>query len=205
VPFLRSPTTRTTRDARGRTPAGEAPGRFTALPRRFADDAADAVARALLGQLLVRVDRGRVRAGRIVETEAYLGPHDLACHSSKGRTARTSVMFGPPGHAYVFLVYGMHHCVNVVTGHGAAVLLRALEPVEGLDGLRTDGPGRLTKALGISLALDAHPLDAPPLYLAEGAEVTRVASGPRIGVDYAGAWAKRRLRFWERGNPHVSR
>ena len=178
---------------------------YTPLPRAFADGAADEVARALLGQLLVRVQRGRVRAGRIVEVEAYLGPHDLASHSSKGRTPRTSVMFGPEGHAYVFLVYGMHHCVNVVTGHGAAVLLRALEPVEGLDGRRTDGPGRLTKALSITLAHDAHPLDAPPLYLAEGHKVTRVATGPRIGVDYAGAWAKRRLRFWERGNPYVSR
>lgn len=178
---------------------------FTPLPRALADGAADEVARALLGQLLVRVHRGGVRAGRIVEVEAYLGPHDLACHSSKGRTARTEVMFGPPGHAYVFLVYGMHHCVNVVTGHGAAVLLRALEPVAGLDGRRTDGPGRLTRALGITRAHDAHPLDAPPLYLAQGAPVTRVAAGPRIGVDYAGAWAKRRLRFWERGNPYVSR
>jgi DNA-3-methyladenine glycosylase len=178
---------------------------FTPLPRAFADGAADEVARALLGQVLVRVDGGRVRAGRIVEVEAYLGPHDLACHSSKGRTARTEVMFGPPGHAYVFLIYGMHHCVNVVTGRGAAVLLRALEPVEGLEGRRTDGPGRLTKALGITRAHDAHPLDTPPLYLAHGAKVTCVAAGPRIGVDYAGAWAKRHLRFWERGNPYVSR
>jgi DNA-3-methyladenine glycosylase len=178
---------------------------YAPLPRAFADAPADAVARALLGQVLVRVHRGRVLAGRIVETEAYLGPHDLACHSSKGRTARTEVMFGPPGHAYVFLVYGMHHCVNVVTGHGAAVLLRALEPLVGLDGRRADGPGRLTRALAITRALDAHPLDQAPLFLAAGDTVSRIATGPRIGVDSAGPWARRRLRFWARGNPHVSR
>jgi DNA-3-methyladenine glycosylase len=99
----------------------------------------------------------------------------------------------------------MHHCVNVVTGRGAAVLVRALEPLSGLDGRSTSGPGRLTKALGITLAHNAHPLDEAPLFLARGAAVERVVKGPRIGVDYAGAWAKRRLRFWERGNPHVSR
>ncbi|GMU61209.1 MAG: putative 3-methyladenine DNA glycosylase [Myxococcaceae bacterium] len=177
------------------------------MPRAFADDDAESVARALLGQHLVHVVRGRARVGRIVETEAYLGPHDLACHSSKGRTARTEVMFGPPGHAYVFLVYGMHHCVNVVTGRGAAVLLRALEPVEGLGSARTDGPGRLTKALGITRARDAHPLDEAPLFLAAGHAVAHpaVARGPRIGVDYAGGWAKRPLRFWVSDNPHVSR
>jgi DNA-3-methyladenine glycosylase len=177
------------------------------LPRTFADADADDVARALLGQVLVHVVRGKPRVGRIVETEAYLGPHDLACHSAKGRTARTEVMFGPPGHAYVFLVYGMHHCVNVVTGRGAAVLLRAVEPVEGLGALRTDGPGRLTKALGITLRQNALPLDEAPLFLARGDDVParRIARGPRIGVDYAGAWAKKPLRFWLADSPHVSR
>lgn len=178
--------------------------RWRPLSRSFAAGDTEAVARALLGQLLVHVVGGRPRVGRIVETEAYLGPHDLACHSSKGRTPRTEVLFGPPGHAYVFLVYGMHHCFNVVTGDGAAVLLRAVEPVEGLGEARTDGPGRLTKALGITKAHDAHPLDTAPLFLAEGEPVTRVATGPRIGVDYAGAWARRKLRFWEKGNPFVS-
>ncbi len=105
----------------------------------------------LLGKCLVSVAGGRRRWGRIVETEAYLGPHDLACHASRGRTARTEVMFGPPGHAYVYFIYGMHYCVNVVTeraGHAAAVLIRALEPGPGVLG-QTDGPGRLCKALGI--------------------------------------------------------
>lgn len=177
------------------------------LPLSFCARPADEVARALLGQLVVSTTSGAVRAGRIVETEAYLGPHDLACHSSKGRTARTEVMFGPPGHAYVFLVYGMHHCANVVTGNGAAVLFRALEPVRGLEGLNTSGPGRLAKALGLTRAHDALPLDRAPVWLAKGDEVPpkAIASGPRIGVDYAGAWAKRRLRFWVKGHPDVSK
>ncbi len=157
------------------------------------------VARALLGQLLVM---GK-RVGRIVETEAYLGPHDLACHTSKGRTARNEVMFGPPGHAYVFLIYGMHFCFNVTTGRGAAVLIRALEPVEGLS-RRADGPGRLTAALGITRAHNGLALSAPPLWLAEGTPSRHVSRGPRIGVDYAREWAAKPYRFWERDNAHVS-
>lgn len=177
-----------------------------ALPRAFSERDPVEVARALLGQLLVHQHRGVLRVGRIVETEAYVGPQDLACHASKGRTARTEVMFGPAHHAYVFLVYGMHHCVNVVTGHGTAVLLRALEPLEGLAGRRTDGPGRLTAALGITLAHNATPLDEPPLFLAEGDLVRPrdIRRGPRIGVDYAGAWARKPLRFWLRDNRYVS-
>lgn len=175
------------------------------LPLSFSAREPRRVARALLGQLLVHVVKGRPRIGRIVETEAYLGPHDLACHSSKGRTKRTEVMFGPPGHAYVFLVYGMHHCVNVVTGDGAAVLVRALEPVtEGLR--RSDGPGRLTTALGITLAQNTLPLNGAPLFLAEGTEVpTRyIAASPRIGVEYAKQWARAPLRFFDRRSAHVS-
>jgi len=180
--------------------------RFTPLPSDFAARDTVEVARALLGQALVHQTARGLHAGRIVEVEAYVGPEDLACHASKGRTARTEVMFGPPGRAYVFLVYGMHHCVNVVTGGGAAVLLRAVEPLEGLDGLRTDGPGRLTKALGITLLHNTRPLDAPPLFLAQGEPVTsrRIARGPRIGVDYAKQWAKKPLRFWEKDSPYVS-
>lgn len=157
------------------------------------------VARALLGQLLVFEDR----VGRIVETEAYLGPHDLACHTSKGRTARNEVMFGPPGHAYVFLVYGMHFCFNVTTGRGAAVLIRALEPVSGLS-RRADGPGRLTAAMGITRKHNGLALSSPPLWLGSGAPVRRVERGPRIGVDYAREWASKPYRFWERDNAHVS-
>ena len=178
----------------------------TPLPLSFHARDAKTVARALLGMDLVHIVRGRARVGRIVETEAYLGPHDLASHSSKGRTARTEVMFGPAGHAYLFLVYGMHLCVNVVVGHGAAVLIRALEPGEGLQGQRTDGPGRLTRALGLQLSLNARPLDQPPLFIAQGVAVParQIEASPRIGVDYAGEWAHQPLRFVDRRSTFIS-
>ncbi|MBE2249868.1 MAG: DNA-3-methyladenine glycosylase [Myxococcus sp.] len=175
------------------------------LSKRFAARDTVEVARDLLGRLLVHQVGAVARVGRIVETEAYLGPHDLACHSSKGRTARTEVMFGPPGHAYVFLVYGMHHCVNVVTGGGAAVLIRALEPLEGLaDDARCDGPGRLTRALGITRALDGAPLDRAPLFLGRGRPPRRIATSARVGVDYAGVWAGKPLRFFDAESTFVS-
>ncbi len=172
------------------------------LSAAFFDGPALTVARRLLGQVLVH---GRRRA-RIVEVEAYLGPHDKASHSYKGRTARTEVMFGPPGQAYVFLVYGMHHCFNVVTGRGAAVLVRAVEPLAAVT-LRTDGPGRLTRALGIDLSHNAHPLQRRPLWLEAGPKVParQVARGPRIGVDYAEEWASRPYRLWVKGNSFVSK
>ena len=175
------------------------------LPLDFSARETTRVARALLGMHVAHVVDGQERIGRIVETEAYLGPYDLACHSAKGRTARTEVMFGPPGHAYVYLIYGMHLCLNVVTGHGAAVLLRALEPVTALG--RSDGPGRLTKALGLTKLHNAHPLDRAPLFLAEGTAVParHIRKSPRIGVDYAGEWAREPLRFSDARSPFVSR
>jgi DNA-3-methyladenine glycosylase len=183
-------------------PAVEAPG--AALPRSFSARDTVEVAQRLLGQRLACLGPDGWRVGRIVETEAYLGPDDLACHSAKGRTRRTEVMFGPPGHAYVYLVYGMHRCVNVVTGAGAAVLIRALE-LHGGRGERADGPGRLTKALGITLEHDGHPLDTSPLMLLSGEPAPAIARGPRIGVDYAGPyWSRRALRFWIDGSPFVS-
>ena len=163
----------------------------------------------LLGQYLVHVSRGVERVGRIVETEAYLGPHDLAAHSARGLTARTKVMFGPPGHAYVYLIYGMYYCMNVVTereGHASAVLLRAVEPVKNVPG-RTQGPGLLCKALRIDKRLNGHDLLSDHFYLAApplNAPFTTVKR-PRVGVDYARHWAKRRLRFYIKGNPFVSR
>ena len=139
------------------------------LPRSFYDRDTVAVAQELLGMLLVHRSGGIERVGRIVEVEAYLGPHDLAAHSSRGRTARTQVMFGPPGHAYVYMIYGMHFCMNVVTereGHASAVLLRALEPVRNICG-STRGPALLCKAMGIDRLQNGRDLLREDLYLAE--------------------------------------
>lgn len=179
------------------------------LPRSFYDRDAETVARALLGTQLVHVVDGEPRTGRIVETEAYLGVHDLAAHSSRGRTARTEVMFGPPGHAYVYLIYGVHHCLNVVAereGEAAAVLIRALEPVWNVPS-STKGPGLLCRALAIDRSLNGHDLLSPDLYIArpEHEEPFEVVTRPRIGVDYAGEWAAKPLRFYVAGNPYVSR
>jgi DNA-3-methyladenine glycosylase len=186
-----------------------AQGHVQRLPRAFYQRDAVAVARDLLGKHLVHVVDGMERVGRIVEVEAYLGPHDLASHSSKGLTARNRAMFGPPGHAYVYLIYGIHFCMNIVAGaegQGAAILLRALEPVRNVEG-RTQGPGLLCKALGIDRRLDGHDLLGDTLYVADpGAPAPlKIVRRPRIGVDYAGAWAKRLLRFYVAGNAFVSR
>jgi len=179
------------------------------LPRSFYDRTTIVVARELLGKLLVHVSDGVERIGRIVEVEAYLGPHDLAAHSAKGLTERTKVMFGPPGHAYVYLIYGMYYCMNVVTereGHASAVLLRAIEPVQNVEG-RTQGPGLLCRAMHIDKRLNAHDLLSDDFYIdaPSNAEASAIVKGPRIGVEYARHWAKRHLRFYLKGNRFVSR
>lgn len=179
------------------------------LPRDFYARKTVAVAKDLLGRVLVHDDGGVRRAGRIVETEAYVGPHDLACHASKGRTARTDVMFGPAGHAYVYLIYGMYDCFNVVTereGFAAAVLVRGVAPIEGCLG-KTDGPGKTCRAMRITRAQNRLDLTGSALVIEEGEPVSsrRIERGPRIGVDYAGDWAHEPLRFWIRDDPHVSR
>jgi len=183
------------------TPADPIQGDCRRLDRAFYDRPAETVARDLLGRLLVHDTPDGPRIGRIVEVEAYLGPGDLAAHTSRGRTARTKAMFGPPGHAYVYLIYGMHHCMNVVTGpleSGSAVLLRALEPVQGIS-VSTRGPGRLTKAMEIDrrhYGLDLCQSDSL-LYLADdGHTPISIRNSPRIGVDYAGEWAGKPLRFY---------
>jgi DNA-3-methyladenine glycosylase len=175
------------------------------LPRAFYDRDTIAVAKELLGKYLIHEER----IGKIVEVEAYLGPHDLAAHSSKGLTERTKVMFGPPGHAYVYMIYGVYYCMNVVTerkGHASAVLLRAVEPVKNIRG-RTQGPGLLCKAMGIDKRLTAHDLLSDDFYIAapSKAEAFTIVKRPRIGVDYAKHWAKRQLRFYIKGNSFVSR
>jgi DNA-3-methyladenine glycosylase len=177
------------------------------------------VARDLLGMLLIHDSaEGRV-TGRIVEVEAYQGPEDLAAHSARGRTPRNAVMFGPAGHLYVYLVYGLHHCANVVCGPGTkpeAVLLRAAQVVDGEELARlrrghvpatrlAAGPGNLGAAFGLDRTLNGADLLSGPVRLAAGVAPGRVERTPRIGVDYAGKWAARRLRFSIADDPYRSR
>lgn len=179
------------------------------LSRDFYDRDAVSVAKALLGKTLVHVSGGMERRGRIVEVEAYLGPHDLAAHSARGLTDRTKVMFGPPGHAYVYMIYGMYFCLNVVTereGQAAAVLIRAVEPVANIDG-RTCGPGLVCRAMGIDKRRNGQDLLTDELHILDAPDIppSRIARRPRIGVHYAGHWARRLLRFYVKGNPFVSK
>ncbi len=183
--------------------------RVRRLTREFFARDAVHVARALIGAKLVREAGGLRRAGTIVETEAYEGPADRACHARFGRTPARRDLFGPPGHAYVFLVYGMHLCFNVVCateGAGHAVLVRGVEP-DGPDDARGDGPGRVTRALGIGREAGGVDLvTSPALYLVEGAGPARaVAASPRVGVSYAGEHAERPWRFFDPTSPSVSR
>lgn len=180
------------------------------LPRSFyAREDTLAIARELLGKHLIHEQGGDRRIGRIVETEAYLGPEDLAAHSSRGRTARTEVMFGPPGHAYVYFIYGFWNCMNVVTaaeGIPHAVLLRALEPVGGISA-KSWGPGLMCRAMGIDRTLNGADLCGNRLWLEQpprAARPVRVGKSARIGVDYAGVWASRPWRFYDRGSAYVS-
>lgn len=166
------------------------------------------VARDLLGMHLVHAAPDGRQVGRIVETEAYKGPRDLAAHSSRGRTKRTEVMFGPPGHAYVYLIYGFWNCLNVVTaaaGVPHAVLIRALQPVAGIMDT-THGPGLLCRAMGIDRGLNGASLLGPDLWIEKPAAYRppRVARSARIGVDYAGDWALKPWRFFDRDSPYVS-
>lgn len=197
--------------------------RHLPLPAAFFERDARVVARALVGVRLIR-SFGDERAGgggegeevvtRIVETEAYRGPTDAACHARFGLTPRTRALFAAPGHAYVFLIYGMYECFNVTClreGSGHAVLVRGVEPVTGMaTGLRTDGPGRLTRALGITRAeFDGVDLcGSSTLFLAAppaGARRARIATSARVGVAYAGPLAEKPWRFYDATSPHVSR
>jgi DNA-3-methyladenine glycosylase len=161
------------------------------------------VARALIGKILVRRIDGKTLQARIVETEAYLGPHDLASHASKGRTLRTEVLFGPAGRAYVYLIYGMHEMLNVVAGtagEAQAVLIRAARP---LDGWQADlsGPGRLTRAFRITRSEYGVDLTGDRLhFLDDPAYQARVVSAKRVGIDYAGEWKDAPLRFLDADN-----
>lgn len=179
------------------------------LPRAFYERDPVAVARDILGCYLIHRCGEIDRVGQIVEVEAYLGPQDLAAHSAKGLTPRTRVMFGPAGHAYIYLIYGIYWCMNVVTepeGYASAVLLRALEPVQNVIG-RTQGPGLLCRALEIDKRLNGRDLTCEDFFLARGpeTELGAVVTRPRIGVAYAGEWADKELRFYLKKSRFVSR
>jgi DNA-3-methyladenine glycosylase len=203
-------------DARAAAATATAPSTYVALPRAFFARATTTVAEELLGKLLV-LREPRLRVARIVEVEAYLGERDAASHARRGPTPRSAIMFGPPGRLYVYLIYGMHHCMNFVTeedGTAGAVLIRAAEPLLGFEDVADPrplaGPGKVCAALAISLAhkgldLCASPY-SPSLFIADdGFAVPRIGRSARVGVDYAGAWARRKLRYYVPGNPHVSR
>ncbi len=196
---------------------------MTILPRAFYDRPTLAVARDLLGCVLVRQLDGQHLAGRIVEVEAYIGQEDGACHARAGRTARNAVMFGPPGHAYVYFAYGMHWLLNVVTEgpeQPAAVLIRALEPLHGLERIAarragrarhewTSGPARLTRALAIDGTLNGADLTVPGEIVIEAGDAVpqaAIRTGPRIGVAYAPEpWRSQPWRFWLADSPDVSK
>jgi DNA-3-methyladenine glycosylase len=179
------------------------------LSRAFYNRDTILVAKDLLGKYLVHIIDGVEFIGKIVEVEAYLGPHDLAAHSCKGSTKRTQVMFGEPGYAYVYLIYGMYNCMNVVTepeGHASAVLIRAIEPIQNID-KNTRGPGLLCKAMQINRMLNAHDLLSDNFYIAEPAvsEKFTIVKSKRIGIAYAKHWANRLLRFYIKNNKYISK
>lgn len=190
-----------------------------ALPPAFFARDTEVVARELLGCVLECHSPEGVASGRIVETEAYVGEHDLACHAAAGRTRRTEPLYGPPGLSYVYFIYGVHWCFNAVTrdaGLPSAVLVRAIEPLDGIEIMRsrrpaarrdidlTNGPGKLCAALGIDERHNALPLDRPPLVIREGAAVSsaRVHITPRIGITRCADWP---LRWVVTDSPYVSR
>jgi DNA-3-methyladenine glycosylase len=189
------------------------------LPREFYDRDTERVARDLLGAILECKTPDGVAAGRIVETEAYLGEHDLACHAAVGRTPRTAPLYGPPGIAYVYLIYGMYWCFNAVTRaehEPSAVLVRAIEPVRGIDLMRqrrrkvrrdvdlTNGPGKVCLALGIDASHNWKPLDRQPLVIRSGESLpdAQVSISPRIGITQSADWP---LRWFITDNPYVSK
>ena len=190
------------------------------LPRSFYEQSTIDVAKQLLGKFLVhRHPKGKT-VGRIVETEAYIGPQDLACHASKGRTARTEVMFGPAGHAYVYFIYGFYNMLNLVTeakDYPSAVLIRAVEPVGGVELMKSrrklnaarslaSGPGKLCQAFAIDRSLNGADLCGSVLFVEDRGEPRpKFIATPRIGVDYAGRWKSKPFRFLIRSSEFVSK
>ncbi len=195
---------------------------MTPLPRSFYERDAVTVGRAMIGKLLVHASHEGLCAGRVVETEAYCGPEDAAAHSTGGRrTERTETMWGPAGHAYMFLIYGMHWCFNAVVateGVPHAVLVRAVEPVEGralmavrrgmADGRRelSNGPGKLCAALGLDASHKGLDLVGETLFLSEDPQEAPpvIKTSRRINIDYAGDWVAKPWRWYAAGNRYVS-
>lgn len=190
------------------------------LPHSFYEQKTIDVAKQLLGKYLVRKHPEGKTIGRIVETEAYIGPQDLACHASRGRTARTEVMFGPAGHAYVYFIYGFYNMLNLVTeatNYPAAVLIRAVEPMDGIELMKTrrqngslrnlaSGPGKLCQAFAVDRTLNGADLSGNVLYVEDRSEpAAKIRATPRIGVDYAGKWKSKPYRFLIRGSEFVSK
>jgi len=190
------------------------------LSRSFYEQSTIDVAKQLLGKFLIHRHADATLVGRIVETEAYLGPHDLACHAAKGRTKRTEVMFGAAGHAYVYFIYGFYNMLNLVTeaiDYPAAVLIRAVEPVRGIEQMKENrqqeqlgnlasGPGKLCQAFAIDRSLNGQDLCGAVIYLEDRGDPTpKFAATPRIGVDYAGEWKGKPLRFVVRDSKFVSK
>ena len=190
------------------------------LTRSFYEQNTVDVAQQLLGKYLVRTHPDGESVGRIVETEAYIGPQDLACHAAKGRTQRTEVMFGPAGHAYVYFIYGMYHMLNLVTegkDYPAAVLIRAVEPLRGVELMKqrrrsealrnlASGPGKLCQAFDIDRALNGADLCGKILFVEDSGEpAPKFQATARIGVDYAGKWKDKPFRFVVRRSEFVSK
>lgn len=194
------------------------------LKRSFFERDTKTVAQNLLGKFLIHRIGKNIIASMVVETEAYVGPHDLACHASKGKTERTRVMFEPAGTWYVYMIYGMYYCLNIVTeekDYPSAVLIRALEPnfsspqlrgglAVAREGLSTNGPGKLCRALKIDKKLNCTSATAKNsrLYFEDrGIKIpkNKIAKAKRIGVDYAGKWKDKPLRFYIKGNKFVSK
>jgi DNA-3-methyladenine glycosylase len=175
------------------------------LARHFYEQDTTLVAQALLGKYLIK---DNIQIAKIVEVEAYLGAHDLACHASKGLTKRTEVMFGPAGHAYVYMIYGIYYCFNVITepaGHPSGVLIRAVEPIANITH-KTNGPGLLCKAMNIDRMLNGYDVTQEKLFIAEKEnEKFTIIKRPRIGVNYSGKWAEKHLRFYIKDNPYISK
>jgi DNA-3-methyladenine glycosylase len=178
------------------------------LPRQFYQQPGDGLARALIGKILVHRIGTRAYRGRIVETEAYMGPDDLASHSSKGRTKRTEVMFGVAGHAYIYFIYGMYVMFNIVagqTGNAHAVLVRAAEP---LDGWEADlsGPGKLARAFELKRSNNGLDLTGSKLFLLDNPDDRpQITVSARIGIDYAKHWVTAPLRFFDASSRAVSK